>query len=105
VVQPGSPHEVAQVLSVLKEQECKFAVKSGGHGMAPGSSNIQDGVLIDLAKLNEITLSEDESFVVIGPGAKWIDVYRKLEERGLLVVGGRVSSVGVGGLILGGKET
>ena len=41
--------------------------------------------------------------MAIGAGAKWMDVSRTLDERGLAVVGGRNSAVGVGGLTLGGN--
>jgi hypothetical protein len=42
--------------------------------------------------------------VKIGGGNVWGDVYKMLEKQDLAVVGGRVSDVGVGGLILGGKS-
>lgn len=52
--------------------------------------------------MNCISVSEDRTTVSIGPGCRWLDVYDTLEPFGLTVVGGRVASVGVGGLILGG---
>ncbi|MCJ1353897.1 MAG: hypothetical protein MMC33_003884 [Icmadophila ericetorum] len=59
-------------------------------------------VVIDLGLFCEVTPSEDGSTVVIGAGAKWMDVSSVLDENGLAVVGGRDSAVGVGGLTLGG---
>ena len=59
--------------------------------------------MIDLGLLCEVTSSEDGSNVAIGAGAKWIDVSKVLDKKGLAVVGGRNSAVGVGGLTLGGK--
>ena len=67
-----------------------------------GSANIEDGVTIDTQGLNGITLSPDKKSVSIGPGNKWGEVYKELDEYGLMTSGGRVASVGVGGLILGG---
>ena len=58
--------------------------------------------MIDLSLFCEVVPSEDGSSVIIGAGAKWIDVSKVLDERGLAVVGGRNSAVGVGGLTLGG---
>jgi hypothetical protein len=40
--------------------------------------------------------------VEIGPGNRWGDVYSVLDEQGLSTLGGRVASVGVGGLVTGG---
>lgn len=82
---------------------CKFAVRSGGHTAHAGSANIADGVTIDLRALNEITLSKNNTLVIVGPGQRWENVYRALEPLGLGVPGGRVDKVGVGGLLLGGQ--
>ncbi|KFY47091.1 hypothetical protein V494_00180 [Pseudogymnoascus sp. VKM F-4513 (FW-928)] len=81
---------------------CKFAIRSGGHTPWGGAATIQNGVDIDLSALNHVTVSSDKKSVSIGPGNRWIDVYMKLDALGLGVSGGRVASVGVGGLITGG---
>lgn len=78
-------------------------MKSGGHAMFAGGSNAIGGITIDLKNLDGVELSEDESTVSVGPGNRWGSVYNKLEPKGLTVVGGRVSHVGVGGFMLGGK--
>jgi FAD/FMN-containing dehydrogenase len=64
---------------------------------------VQDGVVIDLSLFCEVTPAADGSTVTVGTGAKWIDVYKALDEKGLIVMGGRNSPVGVGGLTLQGK--
>lgn len=81
---------------------CPFAAKSGGHAAFSGASNIAGGVTIDLAGLNEVTVNKDRKTVSVGPGNRWVDVYRQLEKENLTVVGGRIADVGVGGLTLGG---
>jgi FAD/FMN-containing dehydrogenase len=58
--------------------------------------------LLDLVNLNNITLSADQTQTSIGPGNRWVDVYSYLQSKGLAVIGGRVSDIGVGGLTLGG---
>lgn len=80
-----------------------FAIRSGGHSPVSGAASIKGGVLIDLARFREVIPSEDGSSVTIGAGAKWMDVSKVLGEKGLAVVGGRNSAVGVGGLTLGGE--
>ena len=59
--------------------------------------------MIDLGLFCEVTPSKDGSSVAIGGGAKWMDVSKALDEKGLAVIGGRNSAVRVGGLTLGGK--
>lgn len=86
----------------LRVTNCKFAVKSGGHAAFSGASNIDDGLTIDLSKLNKVSLSSDKTQASIGAGSVWYDVYSYLTPKGLTVIGGRVSAIGVGGLTLGG---
>ena len=43
-----------------------------------------------------------KSILSASGGATWGDVYRKLDKTGLIAIGGRGTSLGVGGLITGG---
>ena len=80
-----------------------FAIRNGGHSPVPGAASIKGGILVDLGQFCQVTPSEDGTSVAIGAGAKWMDVFRTFNERGLAVVRGRNSAVGVGGLTLGGN--
>jgi hypothetical protein len=55
-----------------------------------------------MGAMDAVGVSEDRRVASVGAGAKWGTVYSKLEPLGLGVSGGRVSDVGVAGLILGG---
>ena len=68
----------------------------------PGYANTVGGVLLALTDLSTIELSADKSYVSVGPGRRWEEVYGYLEPYGLVAVGGRVGIVGVPGLLLGG---
>lgn len=68
-----------------------------------GSSNIDGGFLIDLKALDQIEISPGDYTVKLGPGSTWINVYAALEPYNLTTAGGRISPVGVGGFLLGGK--
>lgn len=102
---PSEPKEVSIAILLARATQCEFAVKSGGHAPSAGASNHQDGLTIDLASLNQITLSEDGKIASLGPGNRWVDVYEALQPSNLTVVGGRLATVGVGGLVLGGKAS
>jgi hypothetical protein len=90
-------------LSDEASSSCSFAIRSGGHTPWAGAANIHGGVTIDLSAINQVTVSADQALASIGPGARWLDVYLKLDTLELAVPGGRVSEVGVGGLVTGGK--
>lgn len=81
----------------------------------PGASNYdgkgKEGVTIDLSSLTQVQVLNSwkqkgvirtEKVAKLGPGARWIDVYRVLDPLALTVPGGRVDSVGVGGYLIGG---
>jgi FAD/FMN-containing dehydrogenase len=106
IVFPKDTSDVATAVSLLAKANShaslKFAVRSGGHACFAGSANIDDGITIDLRGLNTIEVASDSAKVTAGPGVTWGELYRTLEPLGLAVAGGRQSSVGVGGLTLGG---
>ena len=116
IVRPRDIQQLGTAVTIIKREydergrqagevkaEGLFAIRSGGHSPVSGAASIKGGVLIDLSLFCDVVPSENGSSVVIGAGAKWIDVSKVLDERGLAVVGGRNSAVGVGGLTLGGK--
>ncbi|EKG17993.1 FAD linked oxidase [Macrophomina phaseolina MS6] len=108
VVLPESAEDVSKAIKILSaaarlgSEACKFAIRSGGHTPNADAANIQGGVTINLAGLNTVTPAEDRSYVSVGPGNRWEDVYRVLDPQNLTVVGGRSRTVGVGGLVLMG---
>ncbi|KAI0532201.1 FAD-binding domain-containing protein [Xylaria digitata] len=102
-VLPRSTEEVSVLIKTLvKETQCQFAIRGGGHSSTAGANNIEDGVTIDLSLLNRTTYDPVTGLASIGPGSRWLDVYRTLDPLGVGVPGGRIGTVGVGGLVTGG---
>ncbi|CAO2652090.1 Nn.00g003730.m01.CDS01 [Neocucurbitaria sp. VM-36] len=102
IFQPGSSKEVAIVLLLCRQNNVKFAVKSGGHAAMKGASSVDEGVVIDLTNLDGVELNEDKSIAKLGAGNRWERVFEELAKDGLAVAGGRAGDVGVGGYSLGG---
>ncbi|KAM3554362.1 hypothetical protein ARSEF4850_006481 [Beauveria asiatica] len=99
---PTRAEDVSLAILTFRVTQCKFAVKSGGHGAFSGASNIQDGVTMDFIHLIDVQLSADKKLASVGAGNTWYNVYQQLTPHNLTVIGGRVSPIGVGGLTLGG---
>ncbi|KAF4549947.1 FAD-binding domain-containing protein 74 [Elsinoe fawcettii] len=99
---PSTAQEAASAVEVISECKATFVIRGGGHLPVPGSNNIEGGVLLSLNRLVDITLSEDKATVAVGAGNRWREVYQALEPEGLYVIGGRLSSIGVAGVTLGG---
>ncbi|CAG8971788.1 hypothetical protein HYALB_00001897 [Hymenoscyphus albidus] len=111
IIQPQNTEQLSTIVSILKRafDDLKqgtngteekhtgiFAVRGGGHSPVPGAASIEGGIIIDLRLFREVTPSDD--------GKSVGDVSKVLDQKGLAVVGGRNSAVGVGGLTLGGEQ-
>lgn len=106
IVSPSATADVSAAVGTISQLsrfdlECPFAVRGGGHTPF-AASTIENGIVIDLSALSQVAVSEDQTITSVGPGARWIDAYLKLDAMGLAISGGRVASVGVGGLTTGG---
>lgn len=105
-MQPKSAEDVSVIVKTLTTVEsskpCLFAIRSGGHTPIPGFNNIDGGVTIDLLHMNSTSYSTSTRIASIQPAARWGSVYQTLEPLGRMVPGGRGSTVGVGGFLLGG---
>ncbi|KAL4980683.1 hypothetical protein BDW66DRAFT_147106 [Aspergillus desertorum] len=99
---PAVDTDVSIAVLISQLTQCQFAAKSGGHAAFAGASSSEGGITILFRDLNEISLNEDKSVASIGPGNNWGQVYKALEPHGVTVIGGRLSSIGVGGLLTGG---
>lgn len=55
-----------------------------------------------MSRFTQVTYHKDNQTVDLGAGQRWLAVYEALSPYNVTVVGGRVNSVGVAGLILGG---
>ena len=94
---------MADAVLTFQNFSSPFAVRGGGHMPHAGAANINStGVLLSTASLSQVEVSDDRKTVDVGPGNRWVDVYKGLEPYGLTVVGGRLGVVGVPGLLLGG---
>lgn len=108
LIQPQDAAEVSKAVVALKNanktEQCQFAVRSGGHTVWPGANNIENGVTIDLGLINTTT-NFGNGTAGVGAGSRWGSVYETLAKDNLMIVGGRASSVGVGGFLLGGGNS
>ncbi|KAI0674668.1 FAD-binding domain-containing protein [Trametes maxima] len=103
VVQPATYEDIPLVIAYATGQTppLEVAVKGGGAHSATWASS-DGGLVIDLSKLNKVTLAEDKKSVSVQGGAYWGDVYEVTAKAQVDVVGSPLWFVGVGGFTLGG---
>ncbi|KAL4798062.1 hypothetical protein BDV19DRAFT_397325 [Aspergillus venezuelensis] len=102
IVSPTTSQQVAAALALCVFLRIHFSIRGGGHLHNPGSNSNNSGVVISLSAFKQVKLSDDKRKVDIGVGLRWLDVYSALDSHSLAVAGGRMPTVGVPGLILGG---
>lgn len=98
---PSEAGDVSTALLWAQEHQVDVAVKGGGHSVS-GTSSSQGGLVIDLSRMNKVTVDSANKTVTVQGGATWKDVDDGAAEHGLAMVGGTVNHTGVGGLTLGG---
>lgn len=92
--------EVSQAVAFGIKNNLAISIKSGGHSFEGFSSN-NDGLVIDLSSMNEISW-ENENTINVGPGCKISHLYEVILPKKKLLAAGSCGGVGVGGLTLGG---
>ncbi|KAL2148929.1 hypothetical protein VTH82DRAFT_1615 [Thermothelomyces myriococcoides] len=101
------PENTAHVQAVVREaffRGVRITIKNGGHSYS-GSSTTDEGILLDLQRMNKVELDMDTKTVTLQAGAQWGHAYKKLvtgRHDGWIINGGRCPTVGVSGFLLGG---
>ena len=65
---------------------------SGGHTTNPGFSSTK-GIHIHTGKFSQVTYDAASGTAVIGTGLVWENVYRRLQDHHVSVLGGRIAGV------------
>ena len=92
--------DVQLAIRAARDCDLPLSVRGGGHDWAGRA--LCGGIVIDLAAMNDVTLSPDYRAARISGGARASNVLAVTDPRGLAVVTGSCSSVGMTGLTLGG---
>ena len=92
--------DVVAALLFARSAGLPIAVRGGGHAVA-GYSTIEGGLLIDLGPMKQIDVHAVARRVRVGPGVVWGELDAATQEHGLATTGGRMTTTGVAGFVLG----
>lgn len=96
-----SAADIAAAVRFARANGLEMAVKGGGHSAA-GSGVCDDGMMINLRRLNQVSVDAGARTARAGGGTLWGEFDPVTVEHGLATTGGAVATTGIGGLTVGG---
>jgi FAD/FMN-containing dehydrogenase len=101
IVRASGTVDVVAAVELARESGMQLAVRGGGHSTV-GHSTCDEGLVLDLSRMNGVWVDPAERIARAQGGALWADVDRETQAHGLAVPGGQISHTGIAGLTLGG---
>jgi len=96
--------DVADVIAAVnfaRENDIIVAIRGGGHN-GPGLGTVDDGLVIDLSRMNGVRVDPEARTARVEGGAQLGELHHATHAFGLATPSGIISTTGVGGITLGG---
>ncbi|WP_251092779.1 FAD-binding oxidoreductase [Streptomyces sp. Caat 7-52] len=101
IAQCANVADVVRAVRFGRDLDLHIAVRGGGHSVAGAA--LGDGALVvDLRRMHDVTVAPAAEAVRVEGGATMSHLDRAAQPYGLATTGGRASTTGVGGFVLGG---
>ncbi|MGW0825613.1 FAD-binding oxidoreductase [Streptomyces sp. NPDC002845] len=101
IAQCETEADVVRSVRFARDLDLRIAVRGGGHSVAGMAVN-DNGLVVDLRRMHTVTVRPGSMTVRVEGGATMSHLDRATEPFGLATTGGRASTTGVGGFVLGG---
>ncbi|RYP19806.1 hypothetical protein DL765_003152 [Monosporascus sp. GIB2] len=98
----GTEADVAKAVKFARLNNLPFLATGSRHGYGTTLARLQDGLAIDLSRLNSINVNQSAATVTVGPGVTNEDIAGIANDAGFEVPLGTCSSVSQIGATLGG---
>lgn len=101
ILECKTAEDIVEGVNFARDNKLEVTVRGGGHHGA-GLSIIDDGFMVDLSKMKDITVNPDRKTVTVEGGCTLEEVDKATHAHGLAMPIGVVGSTGVSGFTLGG---
>ncbi|MDF3043076.1 MAG: linked oxidase domain protein, partial [Thermomicrobiales bacterium] len=93
--------DVIAAVTFARDNDILVAIRGGGHN-GPGLGLVDDGLVIDLSRMNGVRVDPVNRTARVEGGALLGDLHHATQAFGLATPSGIISTTGVGGITLGG---
>lgn len=101
IAQVEHSEDVATAVAFARENDLPLSVRGGAHNQT-GSAVVDNGLVIDLRRLDHVDVDPDRQVTSVGPGNSTADALAATQEHGLAFPTGSAGSPGLSGTTLGG---
>ena len=101
IVQASNEADVVSAVRLAADNGWKMGIRSGGHSWSCNHVR-EGGMLLDLSRLDDVTIDEQAMLATAGPGRRGNDLDAMLAELDLFFPVGHCQGVGLGGFLLQG---
>ncbi|WP_406350351.1 FAD-binding oxidoreductase [Streptomyces sp. NBC_00658] len=101
IVLAENEQDVVAAVRLARREGLNIGIRSGGHSWV-GNGVRDGGMLLDLSRLQEISVDPVARTAAVQPAAKGPALVEAVEPHGLFFPTGHAPTVGIGGFILGG---
>lgn len=84
IVKVKSEEDIQRALRVANENNLKVSIAGARHSMG-GQAFVDNGLVLDITRLNRMTLDKENKTLTVGSGATWKDVQAFLHPQGFAV--------------------
>ena len=103
IVTVTSDADVIEAVKLARSRKVPIAVRAGGHSWI-GTSLRDGGMLIDLSRLNGVTVDVTARTATAQPAIKNTELVTALMQHGLALPAGHCPTVAIGGYLLNGGQ-
>ncbi|KAI1350305.1 Glucooligosaccharide oxidase [Xylaria sp. FL0043] len=100
-ISPSTEKDVVNAVRLARDNGIAFLGTGGRHGYGTTLGTLQNGLALDLSKLNGVSVDKKAGTLTVGPGVHFEDIFDPVFNAGYAIPTGSCSCVGMIGATIG----
>ncbi|KAF6813128.1 FAD binding domain-containing protein [Colletotrichum musicola] len=101
-ISPATEKDVATAVKLATSNRLSFLATGGRHGYNTDLASLQNGIAIDLSRLNQVRVDRQARTLTVGPGARFGNIVGPVSDAGFEIQTGTASCPSMIGVTIGG---